>query len=99
MLQRTKDMSNDFSDVIASVVTALVEWRDKSNDVLLFSADLHDATDEQLALNVNLMRLLSFILDCGGAKSLAVNHWDFILCGLASWIQVSDCVFTLSVFE
>eukprot|EP00795_Rhopilema_esculentum_P017589 gene17589-9227_t len=90
MLQRTKDMSNDFGDVIASVVTALVEWRDNSNDALLFSADLHDATNEQLALNVNLMRLLSFILDCGGAKSLAVNHWDFILCGLASWIQTCE---------
>ena len=89
MLDCCNDSLRNFGVVIQTILTHLIGWRDESQDALLFSVDLADATDEQLALNINLMRLISLSLDCGGGSELNSNHWDFVLCSLASWIQVS----------
>lgn len=89
MTGASPDLSRDLDDIIQAVLTRLIGWRDSSQDSLLFSVDLADATDEQIALNINIMKLLSFSLDCGGANKFDSHHWDFILCSLASWIQVS----------
>ena len=87
MLQNRKEKSHDFADVIKTIMTELIYWKDKSQDALLFSVDLSEAGDSLMALNVNIMKLLSFVVTAGAGYLNGV-HWDFVLCSLASWIQV-----------
>lgn len=100
MLQNGKEKSHDFADVIQTAMTHLIYWRDNSHDALLFSADLSEAGDSLMALNVNVMRLLSFVVPAGAGYLNGV-HWDFILCSLASWIQVGckRFIFLQSLFS
>ena len=88
MLEPNRDSSLDLNNVIKTILTRLIGWRDASQDALLFSVDLAQASDEQLSLNLTIMKMLSFCLECGGARNLDNIQWDFILCSLASWIQV-----------
>lgn len=89
MLDNCTDSAHDLTTVLQTILTHVIWWKDNSQEALLFSVDLSDAPDEQLSLNINLMKLISFSLDCGGGK-LSSDHSDFILCSLASWIQTCE---------
>ena len=97
MLDNCTDSAHDLTTVLQTILTHVIWWKDNSQEALLFSVDLSDAPDEQLSLNINLMKLISFSLDCGGGK-LSSDHWDFILCSLASWIQVQLLVLHVLFF-
>ena len=97
MLDNCTDSAHDLTTVLQTILTHVIWWKDNSQEALLFSVDLSDAPDEQLSLNINLMKLISFSLDCGGGK-LSSDHWDFILCSLASWIQVQLLVLHVLCF-
>ncbi|XP_008425391.1 E3 ubiquitin-protein ligase listerin [Poecilia reticulata] len=76
-------------EVIQAVLATLMEWRNSREDWFLFSCDLSEATSEQLNLNVEMIRFLSWLVTHCPAV-LGGNQWDFLLCSMLAWLETAS---------
>uniref|UniRef100_A0A8C6PU08 E3 ubiquitin-protein ligase listerin n=1 Tax=Nothobranchius furzeri TaxID=105023 RepID=A0A8C6PU08_NOTFU len=74
-------------EVVQAILATVMEWRNSREDWFLFSCDLSDATSEQLNLNVEMMRFLSWLVT-HKSSILGGNQWDFLLCSMLAWLEV-----------
>ncbi|PWA23009.1 hypothetical protein CCH79_00001849 [Gambusia affinis] len=76
-------------EVIQAVLATLMEWRNCREDWFLFSCDLSETTSEQLNLNVEMIRFLSWsVTHCPAV--LGGNQWDFLLCSMLAWLETAS---------
>ncbi len=87
VLQKTEEKSHDFTDVVRTIMNQLIGWKDNAQEALLFATDLSEVEISLIDVNIKIIRLICFVL-AAAPESLEATHWDFILCSLASWIQV-----------
>ncbi|KAF7206545.1 E3 ubiquitin-protein ligase listerin isoform X2 [Nothobranchius furzeri] len=75
-------------EVVQAILATVMEWRNSREDWFLFSCDLSDATSEQLNLNVEMMRFLSWLVT-HKSSILGGNQWDFLLCSMLAWLEAA----------
>uniref|UniRef100_A0A3Q2DVL2 E3 ubiquitin-protein ligase listerin n=1 Tax=Cyprinodon variegatus TaxID=28743 RepID=A0A3Q2DVL2_CYPVA len=76
-------------EVIQAILTTIMEWRNSREDWFLFSCDLSETTSEQLNLNVEMIRFLSWLVSRCPAV-LGGNQWDFLLCSMLAWLETAS---------
>ncbi|KAM9729215.1 E3 ubiquitin-protein ligase listerin [Menidia menidia] len=76
-------------EVVQAILATVMEWRNSREDWFLFSCDLSEAASEQLNLNVEMMRFLSWLVTHCPAV-LGGSQWDFLLCSMLAWLETSS---------
>ncbi|KAM4544479.1 E3 ubiquitin-protein ligase listerin [Odontesthes bonariensis] len=76
-------------EVVQATLATVMEWRNSREDWFLFSCDLSEATSEQLNLNVEVMRFLSWLVSRCPAV-LGGSQWDFLLCSMLAWLETAS---------
>ena len=90
-LQQTKGVEEavlEYQLTITEILDELVEWNKTHDSLVLVNSPLHDASTSVLTINLSLIRILEKALQHCSDK-MSGKHWDFILCTLAGWLQVS----------
>ncbi|KAK2823506.1 hypothetical protein Q7C36_020106 [Tachysurus vachellii] len=78
-------------EILLAVMATMLEWRNSKEEWFLFNSDLGNATAEQLALPVEMMRFLSWMVK-HSPTVLGSTHWDFLLCSMLAWLETaSEC--------
>jgi hypothetical protein len=77
--------SVDCRPVTSQIVDQLIVWRDNS-DAFLFDSSVVCASSVQLGFNTETCRFLSWAVR-HFPSVLIDQHWEFILCGVISWLQ------------
>lgn len=72
--------------VISSVFSVLMQWRETADNIFLFATDTSGMAWEDVALTCSIIRLVSVLVK-NHSVHFQPQHWDFILCSLASWSQ------------
>ena len=89
--QQTKGVEEavlEYQLTITEILDELVEWNKTHDSLVLVNSPLHDASTSVLTINLSLIRILEKALQhC--SDEMSGKHWDFILCTLAGWLQVS----------
>ncbi|KAM6907339.1 E3 ubiquitin-protein ligase listerin [Xenentodon cancila] len=76
-------------EVVEALLATMMEWRNSQEDWFLFSCDLSQVTTEQLNLNVEMMRFLSWlVVHC--PTVLGGTQWDFLLCSMLAWLETAS---------
>ncbi|KAK8730798.1 hypothetical protein OTU49_007938, partial [Cherax quadricarinatus] len=73
-------------DVVNSVFSILMQWREKADNIFLFAADVTGMAWEDVVLTCSLVHLVTVLIK-RHAVYLEPSHWDCALCLLSSWIQ------------
>ncbi|KAM4546387.1 E3 ubiquitin-protein ligase listerin [Fundulus diaphanus] len=76
-------------EVVQAILATVMEWRNSREDWFLFSCDLSETTSEQLNLNVEMIRLLTWLVSHCPAL-LGGNQWDFLLCSMLAWLETAS---------
>uniref|UniRef100_A0A3Q2QVQ9 E3 ubiquitin-protein ligase listerin n=1 Tax=Fundulus heteroclitus TaxID=8078 RepID=A0A3Q2QVQ9_FUNHE len=76
-------------EVVQAILATVMEWRNSREDWFLFSCDLSDTTSEQLNLNVEMIRFLTWLVSHCPAL-LGGNQWDFLLCSMLAWLETAS---------
>lgn len=76
-------------EVLQAILATLMEWRNSREDWFLFSCDLSETTSEQLNLNVEMIRFLSWLVT-HRPTLLGANQWDFLLCSMLAWLETAS---------
>ncbi|MBN3302917.1 LTN1 ligase, partial [Amia calva] len=76
-------------EVLLAVLMTMMQWRNGKEEFFIFSSDLKEASPSLLALNVEMIRFLSWLAGHSLA-SLKDTHWDFILCSMLSWLETAS---------
>ncbi|XP_017273716.1 E3 ubiquitin-protein ligase listerin [Kryptolebias marmoratus] len=76
-------------EVVQAILATLMEWRNSREDWFLFSCNLAEATSEQLNLNVEMMRFLTWLVT-HRPSVLGGNQWDFLLCSMLAWLETAS---------
>ncbi|XP_068219475.1 E3 ubiquitin-protein ligase listerin isoform X2 [Palaemon carinicauda] len=71
---------------IGSIFSVLMQWRETADSVFLFATDTSGMAWEDIALTCSIIRLVSVLVK-NHSVHFQPQHWDFILCSLASWSQ------------
>ncbi|KAK7078155.1 hypothetical protein SK128_026917 [Halocaridina rubra] len=71
---------------INSVFSVLGQWRETADNIYLFAINTSSVAWEDIALTCSLVRLVTVIVK-KHALHIQPQHWDFILCSIASWCQ------------
>ncbi|XP_012710656.2 E3 ubiquitin-protein ligase listerin [Fundulus heteroclitus] len=76
-------------EVVQAILATVMEWRNSREDWFLFSCDLSETTSEQLNLNVEMIRFLTWLVSHCPAL-LGGNQWDFLLCSMLAWLETAS---------
>uniref|UniRef100_A0A8B9HFL6 E3 ubiquitin-protein ligase listerin n=1 Tax=Astyanax mexicanus TaxID=7994 RepID=A0A8B9HFL6_ASTMX len=78
-------------EILLAVIATLLEWRNSKEEWFLFSSDLGKASAAELALPVEMMRFLCWMVD-HSPTVLGSTNWDFLLCSMLAWLETaSEC--------
>ncbi|XP_058267542.1 E3 ubiquitin-protein ligase listerin isoform X2 [Hemibagrus wyckioides] len=76
-------------EILLAVIATMLEWRNSKEEWFLFNSDLGKATAAQLALPVEMMRFLSWLVN-HSPTVLGSTHWDFLLCSMLAWLETAS---------
>uniref|UniRef100_W5KT23 E3 ubiquitin-protein ligase listerin n=1 Tax=Astyanax mexicanus TaxID=7994 RepID=W5KT23_ASTMX len=78
-------------EILLAVIATLLEWRNSKEEWFLFSSDLGKASAAELALPVEMIRFLCWMVD-HSPTVLGSTNWDFLLCSMLAWLETaSEC--------
>ncbi|XP_072514427.1 E3 ubiquitin-protein ligase listerin [Salminus brasiliensis] len=76
-------------EILLAVIATLLEWRNSKEEWFLFSSDLGKASAAELALPVEMIRFLCWMVD-HSPTVLGSTHWDFLLCSMLAWLETAS---------
>uniref|UniRef100_A0A4W4E3W3 E3 ubiquitin-protein ligase listerin n=1 Tax=Electrophorus electricus TaxID=8005 RepID=A0A4W4E3W3_ELEEL len=76
-------------EILLAVVATVLECRNSREEWFLFSSDLGKASAAELALPVEMMRFLCWLVD-HSPTVLCSTHWDFLLCSMLAWLEIAS---------
>ncbi|KAK1800486.1 hypothetical protein P4O66_005706 [Electrophorus voltai] len=76
-------------EILLAVVATVLECRNSREEWFLFSSDLGKASAAELALPVEMMRFLCWLVD-HSPTVLCSTHWDFLLCSMLAWLETAS---------
>ncbi|XP_034168229.2 E3 ubiquitin-protein ligase listerin [Pangasianodon hypophthalmus] len=76
-------------EILLAVMATMLEWRSSKEEWFLFNSDLGNAPASQLALPVEMMRFLSWLVN-HSPTVLGNTHWDFLLCSMLAWLETAS---------
>ncbi|KAK3550418.1 hypothetical protein QTP86_025164 [Hemibagrus guttatus] len=76
-------------EILLAVMATMLEWRNSKEEWFLFNSDLGKVTAAQLALPVEMMRFLSWLVN-HSPTVLGSTHWDFLLCSMLAWLETAS---------
>ena len=82
------EVFTEYEEKIAYIFDLILLWKERNEESLLFSSNLNQYKRTVIELNINLMIFLQNAFT-SNVKCLKGEHWDFILCALISWLEVS----------
>ncbi|KAM9456136.1 E3 ubiquitin-protein ligase listerin [Clarias gariepinus] len=75
-------------EILLAVMATMFEWRNSKEEWFLFNSDLGKVSSAQLALPVEMMRFLSWLVN-NSPTVLCNTHWDFLLCSMLAWLETA----------
>ncbi|KAK2527212.1 Ltn1 [Columba guinea] len=75
-------------DVLPGILNIIMSWKNDNEDSFLFSCNLKETSAQLLAFNIEVMRFLPLLLKYH-TTPLADNEWDFILCSMLAWLELT----------
>lgn len=75
-------------EILLAVVATMLEWRNTKEEWFLFNSDLGKSSAAHLALPVEMMRFLSWLVR-HSPTVLGSTHWDFLLCSMLAWLETA----------
>lgn len=82
------EVLTEYEEKIAYIFDLILLWKEENGESLLFSSNLNQHKCTVVELNIHLMIFLQNTFT-SNVKCLKGEHWDFILCALISWLEVS----------
>ncbi|TSK16143.1 E3 ubiquitin-protein ligase listerin [Bagarius yarrelli] len=76
-------------EILLAVMATMLEWRNSKEEWFLFNSDLGKSSAAQLALPVEMMRFLSWLVT-HSPTVLCNAHWDFLLCSMLAWLETAS---------
>uniref|UniRef100_A0A8C5PC41 E3 ubiquitin-protein ligase listerin n=1 Tax=Leptobrachium leishanense TaxID=445787 RepID=A0A8C5PC41_9ANUR len=79
------------AEILPVVLKVILEWKNTQEDLFLFSSNLHDASPHLIALNIEIIRFFSLLLENlqSAEVSLDEAEWDFVMCSMLSWLEMT----------
>uniref|UniRef100_A0A8B9HE14 E3 ubiquitin-protein ligase listerin n=1 Tax=Astyanax mexicanus TaxID=7994 RepID=A0A8B9HE14_ASTMX len=78
-------------EILLAVIATLLEWRNSKEEWFLFSRCVFVSSAAELALPVEMMRFLCWMVD-HSPTVLGSTNWDFLLCSMLAWLETaSEC--------
>ncbi|XP_026075383.1 E3 ubiquitin-protein ligase listerin [Carassius auratus] len=75
-------------EILLAVVATIAEWRNSREEWFLFNSDLGKVSASWLLLAVEIMRVLSWVVD-NSPTVLGNTHWDLLLCSMLAWLETA----------
>ncbi|XP_030648417.1 E3 ubiquitin-protein ligase listerin [Chanos chanos] len=75
-------------EILQAVMATMMEWRNSKEEWFLFNSDLAKPSVGELALCVEMMRVLCWLLD-HSPTILHSAQWDFLLCSMLAWLETA----------
>ncbi|KAL6472979.1 hypothetical protein MHYP_G00191670 [Metynnis hypsauchen] len=76
-------------EILLAVMATLLEWRNSREEWFLFNSDLGKASAAELALPVEMMCFLCWLVE-HSPTVLCSTHWDFLLCSMLAWLETAS---------
>ncbi|XP_030060139.1 E3 ubiquitin-protein ligase listerin [Microcaecilia unicolor] len=76
----------DCEEILPGILKIIMSWKADHEDLFLFSCNLKDASLQVIALNIEIIRHLSLLINLSSCP-LADNEWDFIMCSILAWLE------------
>ncbi|KAL7847637.1 hypothetical protein AOLI_G00223550 [Acnodon oligacanthus] len=76
-------------EILLAVMATLLEWRNSREEWFLFNSDLGKASAAELALPMEMMRFLCWLVN-HSPTVLGSTHWDLLLCSMLAWLETAS---------
>ena len=83
----SEEALTEYQMTLVEVLDQIIDCKNSRQDLLLFSCPTSDLPMTLVSFNCSLSQLMGLAVTIS-AVNLRSHHWDFILCSLASWLQV-----------
>ncbi|KAF7701263.1 E3 ubiquitin-protein ligase listerin [Silurus meridionalis] len=76
-------------EILLAVMATMLEWRNSKEEWFLFNSDLGKVSAAQLAMPVEMMCFLSWLVK-HSPTVLGSTHCDFLLCSMLAWLETAS---------
>nr|XP_033798276.1 E3 ubiquitin-protein ligase listerin isoform X2 [Geotrypetes seraphini] len=76
----------DCEEILPGILKIIMSWETDLENLFIFSCNLKDASLQAIALNIEIIRHLSLLINLSSCP-LAENEWDFIMCSMLAWLE------------